>query len=286
MVQKVLSNVSLVTTVYNECDKHLGDVLAALAEGTALPAEFIIADGGSTDGTVGLLKSYQLQYPELNIVILELGRSNIAKGRNEAIAHARFGVIAVTDAGCKVKNDWLEKITHPILSGKSNHVAGWYEPLCRNEFQEKLAPHLFPALSSIDKNNFLPSSRSIAFTKEVFASVGGYPEWMTFAGEDTFFDIEIVKKWGSFEFASDAVVYWEPVADLSELKKKYYMYGLGEGEGLMYKKKALIRAVMCLIPLDLILSYSKRKVFLELYTIRKCVTLGYLNGFVAKIFKR
>ena len=277
---EILEGVSLITTVYNEEQNHLEGFLDKIIQGSHIANEFIVVDAGSTDRTVELLEKYKNKFPILNMKIVVEGGANIARGRNLAIKLARESIIAITDAGCEVDRNWLYEITKPIVDGTTSHVAGWYEGLIRNSFQKKMEPFLFPELSEVlkKKNGFLPSSRSIAFTIGVFDRVGGYPEWMTFAGEDTYFDKKIVETFGPFYFNERAFVYWEPVANINELKKKYFMYGLGEGEARLYRFKSMLRFFSILFPIDLLLYPKKRKCFKELFTIRLYVSLGYFKG--------
>ena len=62
---------------------------------------------------------------------------------------------------------------------------------------------VLPAMDDIDPQTFLPSSRSIAFTKEAWAAVGGYPEWLDYC-EDLLFDLALRDRY-SFAFAPAAI---------------------------------------------------------------------------------
>lgn len=57
------------------------------------------------------------------------------------------------------------------------------------------------------ENDFLLSSRSVAFKKTVWKSVGGYPEDLEKA-EDTLFDLTVKEKKFGVALARDAVVFW------------------------------------------------------------------------------
>lgn len=85
MEKPVLNNVSLITTVYNE-EKTIERFLNSILNQTALPSEFIIVDGGSTDTTVEKIEKFINSHPELNTkLFVSQKRINIAKGRNKAI---------------------------------------------------------------------------------------------------------------------------------------------------------------------------------------------------------
>ena len=55
-------------------------------------------------------------------------------------------------------------------------------------FQTALAATTLPTRDEIDPQKFLPSSRSVAFTKAAWSRAGGYPEWLDYC-EDLLFDL-------------------------------------------------------------------------------------------------
>jgi hypothetical protein len=87
---------------------------------------------------------------------------------------------------------------------------------------------------------WLPSSRSIAFTKSAWDKAGRYPEYGEFSkrlqmkcgGEDTLFDLAL--KDAGFEFADGlkAMVYWRPRPNLTAFYLQYYWYAVGDGMDL------------------------------------------------------
>ncbi|MBV9358544.1 MAG: glycosyltransferase, partial [Chloroflexi bacterium] len=56
------ARVALVVTVLNECDS-IDRLLASIAAQTRPPDELIVVDGGSRDGTVARLESWQCRLP-------------------------------------------------------------------------------------------------------------------------------------------------------------------------------------------------------------------------------
>lgn len=95
-------------------------------------------------------------------------------------------------------------------------VSGWYEADAKNDFERCIAEMTFPRLSEAQKNqdDFLPSSRSVAFKKAAWQNAGGYPEGLTLTAEDTLFDINLKKAGCKFVFAPKAVVYWKVRSNL------------------------------------------------------------------------
>jgi hypothetical protein len=64
----------------------------------------------------------------------------------------------------------------------------------------------------------------------VWAQVGGYPEALRLAGEDTAFDLAILAAGHRFSFARGAVARWRPRGTWKSLLRQQYLYGFGDGE--------------------------------------------------------
>jgi hypothetical protein len=99
---------------------------------------------------------------------------------------------------------------------------------------------VLPQLSDINPETFLPSSRSVAFTKAAWQAVGGYPEWIDYC-EDLIFDLALREKFGAFTFAPEAVAYFKPRSSLKSFFKQYYLYARGDGKANLWLKRHLIR---------------------------------------------
>ena len=56
---------------------------------------------------------------------------------------------------------------------------------------------VLPTVDEIKPDGFLPSSRSVAYTKTAWAAAGGYPEWIDYC-EDLIFDLRLLDEVGPF----------------------------------------------------------------------------------------
>jgi glycosyltransferase involved in cell wall biosynthesis len=160
--------VSVVVTVLNEASS-LQKLLDSLATQTRWPDEVVVCDGGSTDDTVGLLEAEE----RFALRILRRPGANISQGRNAAIAAATGEVIAVTDAGVVLSPQWLERITAPFQDTNTQIVAGFFLPAPESVFETAMGATVLPQQREIDPEQFLPSSRSVAFRKCAFEEAGG-----------------------------------------------------------------------------------------------------------------
>jgi len=232
------NRVSLICTVRNE-EETILDWLESLANQTRSPDEVIIVDGGSTDRTVELIREF-MRNSKLNIRLIIAPDANIAQGRNVAIKNSKYNIIASTDAGCKLHPQWLENLVKPFEKDPSVVVvSGVYLPWYENEFQEVAGYIIFPEVDKLDPQRFLPSSRSVAYKKEAWKRIGGYPECL-YTAEDTLFDLKLKKLGMKFVLARNAIVYWKVRRNLKEIFKQHYKYAKGDGEALICVKNPLL----------------------------------------------
>ncbi len=242
--------ISLITTVLNE--KHnLADWLDGVLSQTVLPEEIIIVDGGSKDGTWEMLVEKGKQN---NLIKVWQHAGNISSGRNFAINKAQGEIIVVTDAGCTYDVSWFKKIVEPILSGKSGFVATGFGPWFKPE--DNLLAHLIASATTPApfefKRNWMPSSRSVAFRKEVWRQAGGYPEWIPLC-EDVVFDLKLRKAGVSLEYVREVLVFWRPRTTLKKYFKQLFGYTRSDGHGKLWFHRQIIRYVS--YSLDIILLY-------------------------------
>jgi glycosyltransferase involved in cell wall biosynthesis len=233
----------LICTVKNE-EETITELLQSIAGQSRLPDEIILVDGGSSDNTMKKISEYSEKLP---IKLLNAPGSNIAQGRNLAIKNSQFIIIASTDGGCKLDENWLENITAPFEE-KNNPdcVSGVYLPWCKNEFEQVASNLIFPDISKLKVESFQPSGRSIAFKKEFWARIGGYPEWLVTA-EDTLFDLKLRKAGAFFILVKNAIVYWRVRNRLRSIFKQFYNYAKGDGIAFLYPQRYIVRYIVSLL---------------------------------------
>ncbi len=229
---------SLCATVFNEAesiDVWLDSIMAQ----TRPPDEVIICDAGSTDGTIDRLLEHAEEDSRVRVLV-EPG-ANVPEGRNAAIAAASHPVIAITDAGTILRDDWLELLVAPLEEFVEVGVsAGFYAPAGRNQFERILATVITPRRGDIGDDGFPPSSRSVAFRREWWEKVGGYPEWLR-AGEDLVFDYRLRDEGARFHFADAAIVSWYPRPTLGDFYAQYRHYARGDGHGHLFPDRHALR---------------------------------------------
>jgi hypothetical protein len=70
----------------------------------------------------------------------------------------------------------------------------------------------------------------LRFTRDAWRKAGGYPEWLSLTGEDTYFAAELKRCCPHWAFVPDAVVDWPAPANPVEYWRKIYNWSIGDGE--------------------------------------------------------
>lgn len=231
--------VAVVATVLNE-ESRVADLIESLASQTRQPDEVIVTDGGSTDETVDRIRT--AAEGRLNLTLVSLPGANIAEGRNTAIGRATADVIAVTDAGVRLKPNWLELLLTPFEKrpGRVDVVSGFFESDPETVFELAMGATVLPARAEVNPARFLPSSRSVAFTKEAWRRAGGYPEWLDYC-EDVVFDLELRRANCVFGWAPEAVALFRPRSNLGDFWTQYFRYARGDGKAGLWPWRHAIR---------------------------------------------
>lgn len=271
-------NASLVTTVYNE-SSSIEEFLNSIKLQTKKPTEMLIVDAGSKDGTQEIIKKFIKENKNLKIKLF-IKKGNRSIGRNEGIKKAKNEIIAITDAGCILKKNWLEEITKPFVNKKIEVVAGFYHPLVENIFQKSLASYTCVMKDELNKD-FLPSSRSISFKKTAWEKIGGYPENLDTC-EDLVFASKLKREGFKFFINSKAIVIWPQKNNLVEAFTQFFSYAIGDGKAHYFRRGTPFLFLRALIFIILIIISFKNVSFF--YILISLVIL-YLIWSILKNYK-
>lgn len=227
---------SLVTTCYNE-SKSIPHWKEDVLRQSRTPDEICIVDAVSNDGTTEFLKAWAKQDRR---VCIKVEKSSPARGRNLAVAMSGGDVIVSTDMGCRLDKNWFAGMCAPFESDLEVAVvagnygidmntisttAAWADYYLSNKLKKKLGP------------GFLPSNRSVAYRRSAWDQLGGLPEDLTFASDDTVMSTQLLTSGLKIAYAENACVYWGRHEKLSEFWKENYRYGYGNGEANLIRTK-------------------------------------------------
>lgn len=267
--------VSLICTVLNEANT-LETFIDSIYSMECIPDEFIIVDGGSTDGTAEILENYSKRYNSLNFFIEKGG--NIARGRNIAIKNAQNDIIAILDAGSRPDKFWLDQLLSSFkIDELADIVAGRTVIEVKNSFQKWLSLLQKP-IDKIDYDKYLPSARSLAFKKKCWEAVGGFPEYLTNWGEDTLFMKNLKKCNYRLVINNQAIVFWQPRENLRKYWLQHFHYGQGDGEAGLDFLLNLKRAILVVSPIVFIIGlfyYLPIAIFSGIFLIAAFIRLMF-----------
>jgi glycosyltransferase involved in cell wall biosynthesis len=211
--------ISLIITTKNE-NRTISKLLHAIANQTRIPDEVIIATSDRTEN----YPSRSLGMTKVRFVELA-STDNRAVGRNRAIQEAVYDYILITDAGCVPKEDWVEKMSEAFK--QADVVAGFYVGESKNIFEKCQIPYVLVMPDKLDPKNFLPATRSMGITKNLFLKLGGFNENYRYA-EDYAFARRIQSENIPIAVVSDAIVGWRPRQTLSSFARMIFEHAYGD----------------------------------------------------------
>ncbi len=209
---------------------------------TRLPDEIVVNDCGSQDATATIVAGYAARHPRVRLV---RGGHNIPSGRNSAVAQARGALIACTDAGLALDPGWLAAIVAPLERGEADLVGGFFAPAPQSIFELTLGAVNYRDAAEIDPAKFLPFGKSMAFRRELWERVGGFPEWASHC-EDLLFDLAAERAGFRRAFAAAAVVRFRPRPSLRAFARQYFLYARGDGAAGLWPRRHVARYLVYL----------------------------------------
>lgn len=217
--------ISLIFTTKNEA-KTLPQLLDSLVRQSLPPDELVCVDAHSSDQTREILK----QFAQTSLFPVRIFKRNLnrSQGRNFAIQKATHPIIAVTDAGCILDKNWLKHLVTPIIKDQADSVAGFYLPITPTCFEKSVAAFVTVKPSQLDPQTFLPSSRSVAFTKKAWQKAGRYPEHLNYC-EDLVFARNL-KNSSRMIVRPNALVYWLQTTTWQDFFQQISHYAQGDVE--------------------------------------------------------
>ena len=213
------------------------EALARVSVPEDLPAELIVVDNGSADGTAEVVRNCDLTFPVKYAFEPRRGKGY---AYNRGMAEASGEIFLFTDDDVRPPPDWLAGMCRPILAGQADAVQGgvaipkallrpWMEPLHRAWMAstDALDPNDPPALIGAN----------MAFSREVLRSVPAFdselgPGALGFCDE-TLFSLQLKESGGRIAAAYATEV--EHHFDASRLTRENFLKRAdGQGRSQAY----------------------------------------------------
>jgi glycosyltransferase involved in cell wall biosynthesis len=260
--------ISLIVTTKNE-EQSIDALFDSIQDQTHLPDEVIIADADSTDATIRHIQTYAKRLP-LSIISLPAD-ANRSVGRNRAIEKAKHEHILITDAGCVLHPEWIERMVKGFESNV-DVVAGFYQGKATNIFERCIIPYVLVMPDKLNIHTFLPATRSMGMKKSVWKAIGGFDEQHRYA-EDYEFARKLQEKKYQIKVIPDAIVYWRPRSTLQKFARMIYEHAYGDGYSHTWRPKVWVIYIRYFLFLSFLLVFPLVSVLLFgsylLYSIAK-----------------
>jgi glycosyltransferase involved in cell wall biosynthesis len=214
--------VSVIVPVRNE-ESSIRRVIEQLLVQDQPPHEIILADGGSTDTTKEIIRTFIAA--EYAVRLIEDANAYPGRARNLAMAAAKTEWVAMTDAGTVIGQEWLENL---VCATKSHPEAvvvfGSYQPILDTYFRECLALAFVPPAKLVDGLAYRgPTTASMMIRRETWESLGRFPEHLR-ACEDLQFFARIEEANLPTAIAPGAVVSWNIPSGLGATFHRFRLY--------------------------------------------------------------
>lgn len=195
--------ISVIISARNEED-NLFELLPYILEQDYKEFEVVVVNHQSTDNTAEILFAFQDKYPHLKVVHIERN-NHLAQGKKLSltlgIKGAKYEHLVFTDADCKpASKQWLRTMANKfegdkeivIGYGPHMHKPGFLNKIIRWDTSMIALNYLSYAKAGVP---YMGVGRNLAYTRDLFMSVGGFKSHYSIAsGDDDLFVQEVVKK--------------------------------------------------------------------------------------------
>jgi glycosyltransferase involved in cell wall biosynthesis len=224
------ASVCVVVPTLNEA-AGIGALLESIHSQTYPITELVVADGGSTDGTLAILAS------DPALILVDNPRRHAAAGRNAALKWCTAEWVAFTDGDCRPARDWVENLMAATASGPDVvGVGGRLTAQPVNSFETVCARMLLTAVLQHQGDSRRITAKSLdgalvtancAYRRDILEQVGGFDERFSNFGEDIDLMFRVLDlNAGTLLHTANAVVVGDMPKTLAATLKKWRQYGM------------------------------------------------------------
>lgn len=287
---------SIIICTRNRADE-VADCLPAVAAQARnfADVEVIVVDNGSTDDTKATVEACAEKNDYAFRYVLE-PVAGLCQARNRGRREARGSVLAYIDDDVRLQPEWIARVRESFLEKRSDCLTGLVDVSIEGKSEFEFTDEMLGYFGKRDMGDRMiemrypdfPIGCNMAFTIEVFDSVGGFDTNLKLYGDETDF-FNRVSRTGKFKTIYDpkmAISQFIPASRVTrdELKHKSYLWGKGSATvWLLSSRGASERAAR-------ILEYTARTIYIQTKTFfssdfGQFHTLWYNRGYLAQLFK-
>jgi succinoglycan biosynthesis protein ExoA len=246
--------ISVIVPMLNEADyvdEFIADVAAQDFEGEV---EVVVADGGSTDGSVERLREAARRH-DLTLTVLENPSRWVSHGLNVCIRHATGDLLVRFDCHSHYPADYLRRCALAAEETGADAVGGIVVPRGRTPFERAVACAMESPFGGIGwmRDTATPTRRDSdvvtygAFRPEAFERAGLFDESLV-RNQDDEFTLRLRRSGGRVLLDSTIQVHYTPRGSYAAVSRQYFQYGLWKVPVMLkYRRISSARSVAPLL---------------------------------------
>lgn len=250
--------VSLLIPIYNE-RKYIVDLIKSILNFTYdnSKIEVIFVDGGSTDGTIEIIKNYNNDIN--NLYILDNKLKTVPYALNLGLKHSNGKYIIRLDAHAKYPSDYISKLIYYSKSLNADNVGGICITEPKNKNSKSLAIKYVLSSSIGVGNSFFRTGKYKGIKKvdtvpfgcyrrSIFNKIGNFDERLE-RNQDIEFNSRLKKNGGNIFLVSDIKLIYYSKETFKELFVSSFNNGLWNINTYKYTKNINTLSLRHYIPL-------------------------------------
>lgn len=256
------ATVVVVIPTLNE-ERMIASVLSTLIKerGEIPKLEIVVADGGSSDGTLDIAHRFSTEHSYIHVVE---NRKRLQSAAANLVAREWRGkadFLIRCDAHSIYPANFVGRLLTTLNDTRADSVVVPMDSVGRNCIEKAVAWVSDTPMGSGGsghrggaKSGFVDHGHHAAFRLEKFLSVGGYEE--TFShNEDAEFDCRLNASGGRVYLDAGNRIGYHPRGNFSKLCRQYYNYGKGRSRTIK-RHPHTVRLRQAIVPLHLLLSVA------------------------------
>lgn len=281
-----IRRISVIVPMLNEVayvEQFAADVAAQDFDGEI---EVLVADGGSTDGSVERLRDAAVRHG-LVLTVLENPARWVSQGLNACIRHAGGDLLARLDCHSRYPSDYLRRCAVAAEETGAQAVGGIVVPQGRTVFESAVSCAMDSPFGGIGwmRDTATPTRRDSdvvtygAFRPEAFECAGLFDESLL-RNQDDEFTLRLRRAGGRVVVDSTIKVHYTPRGSYAGVFRQYFQYGFWKVPVMLKHRRILsarslappvfVASIAALLPSALLLGRFRRVLAIEVAAYAGC----------------